>query len=311
MRAAKGTLIFLGLMPLCLIACSNQSDYEIYSNCLLKTMNGQDKSMKHHAMESCESKHPYEKKIYWKNRVDFDFSVNTVQRKVLFKVRENNSDYRVTKVKVSGTYMACDNIPEEPSKPNYLFEYDYHEQAKAELGFDDKDFRTSPETKASKLKEFIQPEAYHNEKKFASEAQNENYLAELEETNRLMSKRLDQMKASNETLQRFHDEEIREKQLTIIRLKEYSRQLVLITERATAIKETEDQKKRLAYEVDLNEYKKAHSTWSSPVEIYFNKGIGEVDISNFGPFSSTLEGRMWAKGPRCMSYFDVHGVRSR
>ena len=41
--------------------------------------------------------------------------------------------------------MACDKIPEEPSKPNYLFEYDYHEQAKAELGFDDKDFRTRPE----------------------------------------------------------------------------------------------------------------------------------------------------------------------
>ena len=126
--------------------------------------------MKHHAMERCELKHPYEQKIYWKNKVDFDFSFNPLEEKVLIEVTENNSDYRVTKIQVKGTYLACENIPKEPSK-------------------------------------------------------------------------LD------------------------------------------------------------------HSSWSSPVEIKFTKGIGEIDLENFGPHNSVLDAVNWNKGPECMNYLDVHGIR--
>ena len=92
MRAAKVTLIFLGLMPLSLIACGNQSDYEIYSNCLLKTMNGQDKSMKHHAMESCESKHPYEKKFTGK------IGLILIFRLILFRERFYSKFEKITQI---------------------------------------------------------------------------------------------------------------------------------------------------------------------------------------------------------------------
>lgn len=311
MRVVKVSLIFLGLASLCLVACSNQSDYEKYSSCLLKTMNGQDKSMKHHAMESCELKYPYEKKIYWKNKIDLDFSFNPVQKTVSFKVSENNSDYSVTKIEVSGNYVTCESIPEELRKPDFLSEYRYHEQAKAELGFDGNHLRKRPNIVDPEPKEVIPPEKTEYNAEFASRANNEDYLTSLEETRRLMSKSLDKLKASEEYRQRLHEEEMRENQLKIIRIQEYARQQELIGERAAAIKEAEDQKKRLAFEVDLNEYKKAHSSWSSPVEIKFNKGIGEIDINSFGPFSSTLHAMGWAKGPECMRYIDVHGIRFR
>ena len=202
--------------------------------------------MKHHAMESCELKHPYEKKIYWENKVDLDFWFNPVQNKVSFKVRENDSDYRVTKIEVSGSYLACKTIPEEPTKPRFLSEYSYQEQAKAELGFDDK--------------------------------------------------------------------KVNEQKLTIdSRVQALVEERKLIGEKAAAIKTAEDRKKRSAYQFDLNEYKEAHASWSSPVEIKFNKGRGEVELNenNFGPFDSTFTARMWANGPRCMNYLDIYGVRYR
>ena len=109
----ESTTMLLVVISLFLMACNNQSNYEKYSSCLLKTMNGQDKSMMYYAMENCELKYPYEKKINWKNKVDFGFSFDPVQNKVPFFIEKNISDYRITKIQVSGNYLACEDIHED------------------------------------------------------------------------------------------------------------------------------------------------------------------------------------------------------
>jgi hypothetical protein len=311
MRKLKSFSAILALLSVSLVACGNS--YESYSDCFLETMKGLDPSMQVTAMEACEIKHPYEKKIYWKNKVHFEFSSDPNHQKVLFKIDDNRSKYRITKIDVSGNHLPCASIPDEPNKPNLALFTDYYEQAKIELNFDETEtvigvdkvqthqeqIKRLPEESLSE--ENISPRETNLEDDPSANHAAENYLESLREKRRLWEEQIRLLDKQEE----LQEKELKQRKKEVDHWENFALRAELVSKRADELKSLDDKRKTTDYELKLKEYKKANSFWSPPVQVEINKNGGETDSFGLAPYSGTLD----KGGPRCVRFIDVYGIR--
>ena len=97
--------------------------YSSYEECLLGEMKGQDASMQDIAEKLCESKHPYERKLYsWHGEWDIGWS-KTGHSSITIRVSENNSKYRITRAKMKFSTIDCSSAKSKDFKDELLFTF--------------------------------------------------------------------------------------------------------------------------------------------------------------------------------------------
>jgi len=117
---------------LMIVLVINGCGYQNYDECVLSEMKGQQTSMQSTAEKVCERKFPYEKEIYSFRDGKFDLGWSkTLFNSIGIEVKENETDYKITKAKMKFSKKTCDESKMQDFNNILVFEFGSNRKSEA------------------------------------------------------------------------------------------------------------------------------------------------------------------------------------